>query len=138
MRVLFIDDDYDDYLIFCEALHDINPEARCQYKENGADALTFLEEHLHSLPDYIFLDIHMPVMDGVECLEKIKMDEHLKQIPVILFSSSVNPRDRDKYKRLGAEEFIIKPSRFQDIVELFKSLGKKLSCTILPGMVACL
>ena len=123
MLVLFIDDDYDDYLIFCEALHATNAEAHCEYKENGAAALTFLEEQLDSLPDYIFLDVHMPVMDGIECLRRIKMDEHLRQIPVILFSSSVDPRKKHTYKHLGAEDFIIKPSRFNDIVDFLKSLG---------------
>ena len=123
MEVLFIDDDYDDYLIFCEALKQLNSETRCEYKGDGRAALTFLREQ-SALPDYIFLDINMPVMDGVECLKRIKMDKRLKDIPVILFTTSLSPwGEKINFKELGADQLIIKPSRFEEIVNFLRALG---------------
>ena len=124
MLILFIDDDPDDYLIFCDALNEINPQARCQYKENGPTALAFLQEEL-VLPNYIFLDINMPGMDGAECLRRIKKDERLKDIPVIIFSTSLTPDEKHDYKQLGADESFVKPSRFDEIINFLKALGKQ-------------
>ena len=118
MKVLFVDDDPEDFEVFCEALKSINPEAVCEYLQDGEAALSFLQERSDTAPEYIFLDVHMPVMGGEECLKHIQADEVLRRIPVIIFSSSIHPSEGQKFKELGASDVIIKPSTFREIVHL--------------------
>jgi len=124
MLILFIDDDDDDSELFCDAMKAIKPDAKCIFQTDGAAALKYLRRSVQ-LPDYIFLDIHMPVMGGVECLKKIKADENLKDIPVIVYTSETDPKWSDtnlrKYRDLGAVRFMTKPSTFQEIVKMLKA-----------------
>jgi CheY-like chemotaxis protein len=71
MLVLLIDDDRDDFEIFSEALRKFDPEVKCEHSIDGEAAIGLLNSMTY-LPDYIFLDINMPRMDGKECLSKIK------------------------------------------------------------------
>ena len=130
MLILLIDDDRDDSELFCDAMKAIMPDAECIFHEDGAAALRYLRRSIQ-LPDYIFLDIHMPVMGGAECLKKIKADENLKDIPVIMYTSETDPKWSDtnakKYRDLGAVHFMTKPSTFQEIVKMLKALfGKSI------------
>jgi CheY-like chemotaxis protein len=123
MWVLFIDDDQDDYELFCEALKELTPEANCLHKRDGKAALNFLlRQPLTDLPDYIFLDINMPGMSGKECLERIKSVAHLKDIPVIIFSTSIHPDDAKTYAGLGAIGSIRKPYTYDGILQVMKEL----------------
>src|SRR5688500_974711 len=103
MRILFIDDDLEDHEVFCDALKAVNPDAECVYRTDGIEALKFLREESSSLPDYIFLDLNMPRMGGAECLKALKSDDVLKDVPVILYSTSVHPSEGQKLKELGAK-----------------------------------
>jgi CheY-like chemotaxis protein len=75
-------------------------------------------------PDYIFLDLNMPRMDGKECLKEIRKRNHLKEIPVIIFTTSAAEKDKDEAKRLGATSFITKPPLIdtlaQKLLEVFQ------------------
>jgi len=77
------------------------------------------------LPDYIFLDINMPVMNGKECLEKIKDEPLLRDIPVIVYTTSSRFSEREMYRSLGARECIVKPTSFSVLVNILrKTLGR--------------
>lgn len=119
MLVLFIDDDPDDYDLFCEALLTIVTEAKCLHFRHGKEALIALQT---VVPDYIFLDVNMPVMGGKECLQRIKKDPGLKDIPVIVYSTSSHPAEIRKFKELGAKEFIIKPGRYHELVDTLRGV----------------
>jgi CheY-like chemotaxis protein len=121
MLILFVDDDPDDYELFCEALQSFNSKAKCLHALDGEDALDTLNE-LIILPDYIFLDINMPKMDGRECLRQIKSDSKLKEIPVIVYSTTKQPKEIKTFKDLGAKEFIIKPAEFSELVHTLKDV----------------
>lgn len=124
MQILFIDDDEEDFHMFCEALQVIKPNTQCIHEQNGATGLRYLQRSTR-VPDYIFLDIHMPVMTGIECLKKIKADERLKDIPVIMYTSDTDPRWSNiqikRYQDLGATHVMSKASTFQEIVEMLKA-----------------
>ena len=83
------------------------------------------EAILRHAPDVLFLDIHMPVMTGIDCLKKIKTDGRLKDIPVIMYTSDTDPRWADtqikRYQDLGAAHFMPKASTFPEIVEMLKA-----------------
>ena len=103
MTLLYVDDDKEDRELFSEAVAEINPAINCLLANNGADAMMKLTEE--TLPDYIFMDINMPVMDGKECLQKIRTNPKLSHIPVIIYSTSSNERDVHECASLGANDF---------------------------------
>ena len=117
-KILIIDDDADDRDFFKEALREIDNDIACITARNGLEALNLLVACDQSaLPDYIFLDLNMPRMGGRQCLTQLKSLQALKDIPVIIFTTSKLPDDREEMKRLGAVGFITKPSRFSELVE---------------------
>ncbi len=117
-RILLVDDDTDDRDIFCEALNDVAPAITCDYALNGKEALLYLAQLLgnhESLPETFFLDINLPVINGWQCLTVLKQTEALRQIPVIMYSTSSYDRDRQMAKELGALAFLSKPSDFEEL-----------------------
>lgn len=121
MHILFIDDDHEDFEMFCEASQTISENIDCIFKHNGIEGLRYLK-HTSVLPDYIFLDINMPLMDGVECLKQIRMNPKLQSIPVIIFSTAINPRI--DYTKLGATAVWTKPTLFEDLLQLLRTVIK--------------
>ena len=123
MNILYADDDADDREIFCEAIKEINPGIKVVLGKDGEETLKILSVQ-KELPQLIFLDINMPKMDGVECLVKLKSDDRLKGIPVIIYSTTSNENDQTKIALLGASDFILKGNSFESVKE---SLDKVLA-----------
>lgn len=117
-RILLIDDDTDDRELFCEALATVDPVIVCDYAIDGAEALLRLVNKELSEPDIIFLDINMPVMNGWQFLRKLKNEDAYKHIPVIVYSTSSNLRDRQIADEMGALCFITKPHAFRILQSL--------------------
>lgn len=109
-KILLIDDDSDDRELFFETLASIDPVSVCHPLPDGEEALSKLASNEIEKPDMIFLDINLPVMSGWQILTELKKTESYQQIPVIIYSTSSNPRDREIAKQLGALCFITKPS----------------------------
>lgn len=121
-QLLFlVDDDIDDQEIFKSALAKVDEDLALLTATNGYDALQVLSS-VTKLPDYIFVDLNMPRMGGLQFLKEIKQSHTLKNIPVIIYTTSANPNDIAKTRELGAENFITKPSRFSDLCQLLQSL----------------
>jgi CheY-like chemotaxis protein len=114
-----VDDDEDDQELFQIALEDANPEIRLVTAGNGSEALKMLERG-EVVPDYIFLDLNMPLMDGKECLSQLKANPELSGIPVVIFSTSSDQRDKADTQRLGAIDFITKPPSISMLTTLLK------------------
>lgn len=114
MTVFIIDDDDDDKEIFCEAMADISGSSVCLAASNGQEALHKLQ-HIAALPDFIFLDLNMPRMNGKQCLVHLKKDQRLASIPVVIYSTSKLQADREETKELGAVYFLTKPSSAQQL-----------------------
>lgn len=112
-KFLLTDDDKDDRELFSEALHSVDPSIICQGAEHGRDALRLLTSSDIEKPDIIFIDINMPVMNGWELLHSIKKDNHYVHIPVIIYTTSSEERDRQIAKDLGALCFVTKPDDFK-------------------------
>lgn len=115
LTFLIIDDDTDDCEFFCEAISEIDSSAKCLTVNNGEDALIKLRSGLEDLPDYIFLDLNMQRMDGRKCLAELKKDDRLKNIPVIILTTSKSQKDKDETRVLGASYFLTKPSEYQKL-----------------------
>jgi CheY-like chemotaxis protein len=114
--ILYVDDDVDDQDIFCEAIRSINPRIVCHLAKDGIQALQLLEE-LVLLPDFIFLDLNMPLFNGKEFLIELRRSKKFRDISVVMYSTSTNPKDAADCKKLGAIDFIIKPTTFKEVYD---------------------
>ncbi len=110
-RILLIDDDLDDQFFFKEVIESINPALNCETASNGKIALDELKVSA-SLPDIIFLDLNMPVMNGFDFLVEIKKEDKLTKIPVGIISTSNIMSEKEFAIELGARFFITKPNDF--------------------------
>lgn len=113
MVLLCVDDDPEDIELFIDAVKMIDRTYTCLVAINGSEALMKLA---HTIPDYIFLDINMPVMDGKETLQKIRSDDRLRSVPVFILSTSNDWKEAEVCRKLGATKWIVKPSSFGDLV----------------------
>jgi CheY-like chemotaxis protein len=125
MVVLCIDDDPDDTDFFCEALKVVRPEAHCLTANDGLTALKLLRSE--PAPNIIFLDINMPRMSGKELLVQIKKNYKWSQIPIIIYSTAIIPRDEDDYKKLGAHDVVKKHVKFEDLCNALNVILKKVT-----------
>lgn len=110
--IFLADDDEDDRYIFTDALEEINPKISYKTFENGIDLMHVLSNPKNKLPDYIFLDLNMPLMDGEECLQKIRNLDYLNDIPVIIQSTSIDASKAERLRDLGANLYLKKPNTF--------------------------
>lgn len=113
--IFLADDDQDDCVFFSEALREVCFDATLLTAKNGQLLLDELAKPPEPLPDLIFLDLNMPIMDGYDCLKEIRNDILLKNRPVIIFTTSSSESDLDKVYALGANRFVTKPSTFKDL-----------------------
>jgi CheY-like chemotaxis protein len=121
---MLIDDDQDDRFLFSMAVKECCPEAVCYLASDGAAALSLLREPERKKPDVVFLDINMPGMGGWECLDTLKMDDELKQIPVIMYSTSSLSEDVKRARSKGAECFCVKPEDYDDLRKLIRYVSE--------------
>lgn len=112
MTILYIDDDADDREFLAEALASIDPRITCLTARDGRDALSLLAK-LEDLPDFILLDINMPVMDGKECLKRLKTDQRLQVIPIFIYTTTSDAHEISVCYKLGALGVIRKPHTFR-------------------------
>ena len=107
---MLIDDDPDDQLFFRDAVQTISPGLECELASTCQEAFRQLEKP--PPPDFIFMDLNMPVMNGFDCLAYLKNQNNYKDIPIIIFTTSKNPNDINRTKLLGARWFMTKPDDF--------------------------
>jgi CheY-like chemotaxis protein len=123
--ILHIDDYVEDQEIFGSALEKVSDALKYISFTNAREALSKLINNEFN-PDVIFLDLNMPIMSGPEFLREIKSVEHLRAIPVIIFSTTSNPSTIASTKALGAIDFITKPNRFDELVQILKPIIEKI------------
>ncbi|MES2516419.1 MAG: response regulator, partial [Bacteroidota bacterium] len=112
--IMIVDDDKDDRFFFEEALKKINPEMTCIHAMHGEDALEKLKP-LTVLPQFIFLDLNMPVMNGVGFLEQLNAHPAFRQIPVIVYTTSVSEYDMKITRELGAKYYLPKTAEIEKL-----------------------
>ncbi len=111
-NVLIDDDDKDDIDLFCEAIGEIYPDRACHIANDCGEALEKLRGGSDVLPDLIFLDLNMSGMYGRACLAELKKDVKLKNIPVIIYTTSSHEKDRVVTLKLGTAYFLAKANLF--------------------------
>lgn len=133
-RFLLADDDRDDREMFSEALAALDPEIICNGVEDGKQALNLLSTSKPAYPNIIFLDINMPVMNGWELLRKLKSDNQFANIPVVVYSTSSRPMDRQTAEALGAMCFVTKPDSFTMVKEMLEIVIESISHNAVTDM----
>ena len=114
MNIFLTDDDADDCMMFSEALHEIlfDREANLTIASDGIKLMEALDEKVPPAPEVIFLDLNMPRKNGFECLDEIRNDPKLKNIPVVIFSTSSNNDIVNRTYQQGANYYICKPQSY--------------------------
>jgi two-component system, response regulator len=124
--ILVADDDADDRLLIQKAMKESGVTNGVHFLEDGQKLVDRLAEGLKSahpgdhpdLPCLILLDLNMPRLDGRETLRIVKNHPELKEIPIVILSSSKNPEDVMNSYKEGANSFFTKPLNYRDLVEL--------------------
>ena len=122
MTILLVEDDDDDVSIFSDAIADIDRSIILLTAYNGHEALAILQSEIEP-PDHIFLDINMPLMNGLDCLEQMRKLE--TQLLVTVLTTTKNPFTINRIRELGAA-YIAKPDTYN---ELLNSIKQRLVAT---------
>ncbi len=128
-RILLVEDDPRDVELTLEALAEYHIANRTDLARDGAEALDYLyrqgkfADRPEGNPVVILLDIKLPKLNGLEVLKRIRADEHLKFIPVMILSSSREQQDLISGYELGVNAYVVKPVDFHSFVEAVKASG---------------
>jgi len=113
---------------------------RIERFDNGQAVLDFLfrrgpgPHRVDITPYLLLLDIRMPQVDGVEVLRQVKQDAELRKIPVIVLTTTDDPREVERCHAIGCASYIVKPVDYDKFAEAIKSLGLYISLVQVPGI----
>ncbi|OGR83027.1 MAG: hypothetical protein A2901_01845 [Elusimicrobia bacterium RIFCSPLOWO2_01_FULL_54_10] len=122
LDILLVDDTKGDAKLAIRAFADGKIAHRMHCSAGGQEALDYIRDS--GAPDFILLDIEMPVMDGFGTLKKLKADPNLAHIPVAMLTSSTNEEDVLKSYNFGAVSFITKPMNFEGYAQLVENFNQ--------------
>lgn len=126
IRILLVEDNEGDILLTTEALTDAKIANEVTVRRDGETALAYLKEIAETdrsqLPDLILLDVNLPRVNGHEVLERIKSDEVLRRLPVIMLTTSSSHRDVERAYHAHANCYIVKPVEIQDFINVVASI----------------
>ena len=128
-RILLVEDDLKDVELTLTALEEYNLANEVVVARDGEEALDFLYRRgtfatrSNENPAVLLLDLKLPKVDGLEVLGRIKSDEKLRMIPVVVLTSSREERDMVASYRLGVNDYVVKPVDFHEFVNAIRELG---------------
>lgn len=132
ISVLIVEDDSDDLFICQEALKGTQYRYCLAQAMNGRQLVEMMlgKGEFQNLekpnPDFVILDINMPIMDGLEALSVLKEKGALADIPVYILTTSINPAHKEKAQKLGAKRFFSKPSNMKGFQDIFQEIIQAL------------
>lgn len=124
MTITLADDDEDDRLFFTDAFDELKINTIVNTVNNGMQLLNYLNLPSTVLPNIIFLDLNMPILNGVDCLKEIKKNDKFKDIVIAIYSTSSSEKDIENTFVLGANIYIKKPSNFVDLKKILSEVVK--------------
>jgi CheY-like chemotaxis protein len=122
--ILIADDDQEDRYILHTAFEEIGRSNDIFLVENGMQVFSYLDasSHQQEMPSLIVLDLNMPILNGIETLSRLKAHSIYRNIPVIIYTTSIHEIEKAKCLQIGAAGFIKKPARFQQTISTAKFL----------------
>ncbi len=118
LYIILADDDEDDRELFSEVIDETGLNVKLDYAEDGKELLKMLNSASRELPHMIFLDLNMPNKGGKECLDAIRASEYLKNIPVIIYSTSSSHNDIEETFEKGANLYVRKPTSYKELLNM--------------------
>lgn len=122
--VLIVEDDEADAYLVRMAFVDTQMGVNLSHVIDGVEALEYLRQGRNPRPLLILLDLNMPRMDGRTFLAEIKSDPKLRDIPVVILSTSDSPEDRAQSRELGAADYIVKPMYMEELNNAMRGLAR--------------
>ncbi|MDO7172324.1 response regulator [Mariniflexile sp. AS56] len=123
-NIILVDDDEDDRMLFSEALEEISLKTTLELFKHGQELLDYLFQPNIELPNLVFLDINMPIINGMQCLTEIRNNTKLKDLFIAMYSTSSSEKDIEDSFKLGANIYINKPSSFSKLCEIVEKTLK--------------
>jgi CheY-like chemotaxis protein len=121
-HIVLADDDDDDCDLFREALDELLVVPRLTIAKDGQQLMDVLLQGDRALPDVLFLDVNMPLKNGIECLQDIRDTERLKNLPVIIFSTSAQQWALERVYELRASIYVLKPNSFLKLKDVIRNV----------------
>ncbi|GEO07589.1 response regulator [Segetibacter aerophilus] len=118
INILIADDDNDDAQLLSEAILNILPSGKCSHVVDGIAALRHIKTNVE--PDLVFLDLNMPLKNGINCLKDIYNLDLLPNTPIVIYSTSKNIKDIEDAYKYGASFYIVKPASFKELCKIIK------------------
>lgn len=129
-ELLFVDDCENDIELTLGALESIGLKERVVVARDGVEALEYFSGEGqfagrgNPIPKLVLLDLKLPRINGMEVLKAIRENERLRDVPVVMLTSSREPRDVAEGYRLGINAFVVKPVNFKDFTDSVQQLGR--------------
>jgi len=120
--ITLADDDEDDRLFFTDAFGELKINTIVNTVNNGKELLNFLNHPETVLPNIVFLDLNMPILNGIDCLKQIKSNDKFNDIAVAIYSTSSSDQDVEETFVLGANIYIKKPGNFDDLKKILSDV----------------
>lgn len=117
-KLFLAEDDTEDIELFTDIISEISPGIEIAVAKNGLELMNLLESEIQ-YPDFIFLDLNMPIKTGFECLKEIKSREKWNAIKIVILSTSSHRDQINEVYKMGAQLYLQKPnsySTFKDIL----------------------
>ncbi|WP_047420361.1 response regulator [Cellulophaga sp. Hel_I_12] len=122
LNVALADDDEDDRLVFKDAIDELKIKTKLSLFINGKELMDYLRLPNVILPEIIFLDLNMPVKNGMQCLKEIRENPQLNGVSVAIYSTSSSEKDIEETFINGANVYINKPNKFCDLKSVIEKV----------------
>lgn len=130
VEILLVEDNKNDRELIIRSLKKNNITSKVFTVKNGVEAIEYIfataqynKRNRHLLPKVVLLDLKLPKMNGFEVLKAIKSDERTRIIPVVIFTSSQEERDKLESYKLGSNSFVVKPIKYENFVQAVSEIG---------------
>ena len=128
-RILLVEDDPQDIELTINALGEYNLANEIEIARDGAEALDYIyrkgifASRPSGNPVVILLDLKLPKVSGIQVVNQLKSDEHLRYVPIVILTSSRESSDLKECYKLGVNAYVVKPVRFAEFIEAIKGIG---------------
>jgi CheY-like chemotaxis protein len=127
-----VEDDQVDKMTVVRALKEIHVTNPLVHRENGEEAVHYLQDPASEKPCIILLDLNMPIMNGLEFLKAVKNDDKLKRIPIVVLATSEEQQDKINSFDLGVAGYMAKPVDYRQFVEVMRSIDAYWTISEMP------
>jgi CheY-like chemotaxis protein len=122
IHIILTDDDEDDRLFFIDAFEELNMNTKVTTFDDGVELMDYLNSEDAILPNVLFLDLNMPKMSGIECLNEIRANSKMSDIAIAIYSTSASEEDIEETFVLGANIYIKKPNSFKQLKKVLSDV----------------